>query len=509
MERTTAVPESGEWSRTSTATARWAGSAATRIAAATVVLAMAAFWLARQATVPLDDPTLWAHLSTGTWMLHNHALPHTGLFSQLSGLRWLDFNWGVEFVLAVFYKALGLYAIVVLSMALKTGVALSAFVMARGWRGNFWPALGLALVAEFILRDGLTLTALVSVLFFAAELVVLFEVHRSGKLRGLYWLPVLFVVWANCDSECVTGLLLLALYLLVVLAKKFAGANAARWMPQGAPVPLQRAGVVAGACLLASMLSPAGYHIFAGVFDDIYSAAAFRFFGDFRAMDFRHAQHYLTVLLVMGAFFALGRHRNWDVFKLALLAICAALAFRIQRDLWLAVLSSVAILGDELSPEAEAPRTSGRERALFAAVLAVVFVALAVIVPPPRAELSAHLAGQFPQQACDFIRNNHLPAPLFNPINWGGFLSWYLPEYPVSVDSRVGLYGSEYISQHFATMSGNRLLEDDPSFANANTILLERNSGIARAITTLPRLKAQYKVLYSDDLALVVQRTAQ
>ncbi len=123
-----------------------------------------------------------------------------------------------------------------------------------------------------------------------------------------------------------------------------------------------------------------------------------------------------------------------------------------------------------------------------------------------RVALMNKLAGAFPLKACDWIRENQLPRPLFNAYEWGGFLTWYLPEYPVAIDGRVGLYGDGLTEQYFKLTGGKERLEMDPTFSRARTILLERHSAMARALTTLPALSSSYRMAYSDDLAIVLVR---
>ena len=112
----------------------------------------------------------------------------------------------------------------------------------------------------------------------------------------------------------------------------------------------------------------------------------------------------------------------------------------------------------------------------------------------------------FPVKACDFIRENRLPGPLFNTYYWGGFLIWYLPEYPVAIDGRLDLYGDEITDRYFRVTDGTQRLETDPSFTGAHTILLERSSGMLKALTTLPVLRAQFDVAYQDDVAALLLR---
>ena len=56
-------------------------------------------------------------------------------------------------------------------------------------------------------------------------------------------------------------------------------------------------------------------------------------------------------------------------------------------------------------------------------------------------------ASHFPSRAVDFLAQHHLPGPIFNHYDWGGYLIWRLhPEYPVFVDGRADLYGDQLMT---------------------------------------------------------------
>jgi len=73
----------------------------------------------------ISGADVWWHLSSGLWILTNHALPHRGVFSQAGG-TWIAASWAYDLLLGLGYKLLGL-------------------------RGRFWTAVGLSAVVQYIL----------------------------------------------------------------------------------------------------------------------------------------------------------------------------------------------------------------------------------------------------------------------------------------------------------------------------------------------------------------------
>jgi len=195
------------------------------------------------------------------------------------------------------------------------------------------------------------------------------------------------------------------------------------------------------------------------------------------------------------------------LFELLILVAGTLVAFRIQRDGWLAVLPAVAMVSSVSRwnrGESESMVHAVRSREwIWGAALTAVIVVFAVVRLPESRALMATVSQQYPVKACDYIRENRLPQPLFNDYSWGSFLTWYLPEYPVAVDGRVEFYGDDMLGSYFDVVGGKQLLESDARVARAGTLLLERESGMAKALVNLPKLSAEYRLVYSDDLASV------
>src|SRR5579883_997987 len=119
-----------------------------RVPVLLVLLLAAVIYEARHVTA-FSDFDIWYHLSTGTWILQHHALPHNGLFSQYSERTWLAYSWGFEIIAATLYKLLGLRALPVLLMGLNLALAGVLFWLARGSKRNFWPAVLLSAAGQY------------------------------------------------------------------------------------------------------------------------------------------------------------------------------------------------------------------------------------------------------------------------------------------------------------------------------------------------------------------------
>jgi hypothetical protein len=229
-------------------------------------------------------------------------------------------------------------------------------------------------------------------------------------------------------------------------------------------------------------------------------------------MGFRQPQDYVLMLLTMAAFLALGIRRSRDPFQIALMIGCTMLSFHAQRDAWLVALAAIAVMGEAVGAGAgtsDADNGRLRNRQVMGAMgLSVAVVTLIAVVGTPRSQdtLLAKVAQTYPVGACNFIREHDrespLPRPLFNSYEWGGFLTWYLPEYPVAIDGRAGLYANDFVVQYFKAMNADVAYQSYPAMANAGTLLLQRNSLMGQALSTLPA----FRVAYSDNVAVVLTR---
>ena len=116
--------------------------------------------------------------------------------------------------------------------------------------------------------------------------------------------------------------------------------------------------------------------------------------------------------------------------------------------------------------------------------------------------LDRAITGTFPVKAVNFLRRNPQPGPLYNTFDWGGFLMWYMPQYPVAIDGRNDLYGDEMDERFYRTQSGDLSYKTNPPLNESNLIFLRKTDGLVYSLNLDPG----YQRIYEDDLATIFIR---
>ena len=454
------------------------------------------------------DLDLWWHLRDGDAIVAQHAVPFHGVFSQYASRPWVAFSWGFEVIVSRFYHWFGLVGLVGLRSGLEVAITFVLFTVLRRVSGSFWKAWALTAAGMWAMHHCMGLRPmLISMLMFTVEIGLIFEARRRGNTRLFFLMPALFLVWANLHIQFMYGLFVLALLVAVCILRLILPKSWSASLEPEQELPVARLVLAAGLSALATLIGPYSWRLYAVVLTILRSPAAYNLTVELHALDFRSTEHFIGLLIVAAAFFTLGWQRSRGLFKLALLVACTLVAFRTQRDSWFVCIPALAIISDrKLVTAEEAVISRGRAWAFAAATtLATVLVFLLVAWDSNvnNDSLRRALAGFFPVRACDFIRATTLPGPIYNNLNWGGFIIWSLPAYPVAIDGRTELYGDEVVTRFYRVEQGSPEWWSSPELAAARLVLLDRRLQLANLFYHDPR----FRVAYEDPMAVVFWRT--
>ena len=500
------------------------------------------FWItilgvfAMAARISVDTDTWW-HLRAGQWIIEHRAVPQVDPFSYTRlGEAWQYPGWIVQAPMFLIYEALGPGG---LNLWTAIMVALSfAFIWHTLEGGPFVRAFVILLAATVSGVYWAARPYLVTFLFSAVFLFVLERWRRksalSRQMELLWSLPVLMLFWANSHGGFAVGFLIWGIYWFagwtgVLLRGELPERLRLLRSPRAALADpgwrLTWAGLL---MLLAVCINPSGPVMLLYPFKTVSIGALQEYIQEWQSPDFhaRNVQPFIWMALL--TFGAVGASRRrlcltdfllFSVFfylallagrNLALFALAAALPLarhasavleswgRYARQTPLAVRWRARRQG---APDRSLSPQALRRLNLGILILLGVVALLKALTVYPAAINEAAFDEMLPVEAVEMIRDTRPAGRLFNSYNWGGYLLWALPEYPVFIDGRTDLYNDEIISQWLQIMRGEAGWQAALERWDVRLALVEPGMPLGRLLG-----EAGWTVLYQDDQAVVYGR---
>jgi hypothetical protein len=100
-----------------------------------------------------------------------------------------------------------------------------------------------------------------------------------------------------------------------------------------------------------------------------------------------------------------------------------------------------------------------------------------------------------------YIQEQHPPGRLFNTYNWGGYLIWALPQYPVFIDGRTDLYDGPVIDDWLLVARAEPGWQTVLDTWEVNLVLFEPGMPVVRALAA-----EGWRLDYQDEVAVLFSR---
>jgi len=125
-------------------------------------------------------------------------------------------------------------------------------------------------------------------------------------------------------------------------------------------------------------------------------------------------------------------------------------------------------------------------------------VIIKVISIYPREMNEAVFRENLPYEAVAFIQEKQPPGTLLNSYNWGGFLIYALPEYPVFIDGRTDLYSDGLIDEWLQVVRAEEGWQEALDKYQVQLILLEPSMPVIAELD-----ENDWFELYRDEKSVV------
>jgi hypothetical protein len=475
------------------------------------IVFIAVFTMAVRA--PADTDTWW-HLQSGRWIVQERSIPKTDPFSHTRyGQPWIDHSWAAQVVLYLTYDGLGYAGLALLVAALATLAFAFVWLQCKGT--DRWLRAFVVIIAAA--ASGVIWAARPQMFSFAlaAIFALVLSSYRRGNRKGLWSLPPLMVIWVNLHGGFAVGFILIVATLFGEIGNHFFRHPRLAWQDIG------RLGLVLGLCLLAIPLNPYGLQMVTYPFRTVGIGVLQDFIAEWRPPDFHQLHLHPFIWMVLAALTALGLSgQRADFTDLTLVALFMYMSLLAGRNMALFALVTAPVIARYGSyalqdwrerrnrPVRVRPPTRSGVYVLNWALLGLVMIAAGVKISQPvsSAVNEEAKADILPVQAVQFLRAQQPAGPLFNSYNWGGYLIWELPEYPVFVDGRTDLYDDEFLTEYLSIVFAQEGWDEKLDKDGINLVLIEPQSMLGRMLEERALNDGGWKQLYRDEMAAVFMR---
>ena len=460
---------------------------------------------------PIIDPDFWWHLKTGEYIVQNHAIPHTDMFSSTRlGSEWVAHEWLSEVFMYAFFRIAGFAGLIVVFALLVTA---SFWVVYLQFRSR----VGYPVIAAVALLLGATATTLVwgvrpqifTLLLASIFLYILDNYYRKSSEKAIWLLIPLMVLWVNLHAGWLLGLALIALTLFGLFIDVLFGTDSRDSLRERAPALL---GVLV-LCGAAVCLNPNGTRMYSYPFETLNSKLVL-LVREWWSPDF-HQPHFQAVLILMLATFfllALSNKRERPGRLLMLMAVSFAM-LRAGRNVPLFSLVATPLFAEHLwewlkgqqwASSLIATSESGKQSipriAINSLIIVMALVLCGLAAQRAAAEQPSIEAQEFPKAAVEYMKQQRLPQPIFNEYTWGGYLIWRLyPDYRVHIDGRADVFGEKLVAEFIQVNDGKPGWRELFQQYGTQTVLVKGDSAIASVLAE----DSRWQKVFEDKQAVI------
>lgn len=451
------------------------------------------------------DPDLWWHLRTGQRILETGAIPTVDDWSfTASGRPWINHEWLTDAVFAMAYRWAGATGLVLLRGALF--VSLIAGLAVLGARRVREPLIVCAvlIITVPVLDIFINVRAHSFTYALTVWAIVAVDAARAGRLAWLIILPPMMALWVNLHGGFLLGLGLIGASLGAMLL----GLDGIQSRPTGRAAT---AIVIAGlATLAAAILNPWGLSLFGNLVSHLEAdTSLISEWQPVQGAQLLFFVVYLTAPLLL--WIAAKRFSHVSLVFMLLIAAWSTW-LHVRFFVLVALFSAVVALG---ALGVLAKRRRKRQRpGLLDKLLhpGVTLAGMSVVAALGAGQLTVGLvrggpaltvdAELFPVEAVRWLSEQPMQGRIVQPLHWGGYILWHLPEYRVALDGRnLTVYDAEWVGSYLRGLRDGTLTEVIPP--STVDIWLLPDGPQVEALEAMGWVRA-----YEDSVAVVLTQSA-
>lgn len=409
-----------------------------------------------------DDDVFW-HLATGRHIVQTHEVPSSDIFGYVTqGQEWMPFEWGWDVITYGLYNAGGYTALSVFRTLIFLLIFYLLFRILRKFNTGYTLIFIFLTILAFGMMDRLTPRPhIVSMLFFVLLLWIITEYRYFSRsnYKILYFVPVIFLVWANMHMGIIAGIFLFGIYTVSEIIIYFKPHNfSSKEIDPLKADELKRLVIVFVASVLVMLVNPNFFATYVYAFDHT-KMKMLETINEWRSpFDATFGKGFVTniykLFLFGGILVLYYAFRKKDLFAAMLFigfAVYSVRAVRFTVDYIIIITIFLAISVNYIinNFKSNSVKDFVNKSPVPKVILEAILIFLIFNIPNNKLYLDYlqyyRISGFginsdfIPTQMFDFMKTNNIPAigeKPFNHFGSGGFFVWNFPESKNFIDSR-------------------------------------------------------------------------
>lgn len=456
------------------------------------------------------DPDLFWHIRAGQEIM-DRGIPFVDWFSHtFSNFKWVDHEYTQDVLMALLHQLGGFRLIAIF----YTLVITATFTIGLKWalpKKITWPWVLVAGLCIVILSNSFigSRPQMFTYLFLLLVLGTIQRLRENQKTKIVWFLPLLFVLWANFHASFLIGLIVIYAVIVAETIKYFWGNKfnlGERWQAKH----IARLSLVALLCFAATFINPYTYGVWVEtirtltdrdlhnnivewfapqVFSKngylLFASLAFLFF----VLTLRQKRNDITQIVLILAFFiaALSSVRNIPLF----LILCIPTFWLVVREFFPKSLFYIVYFWPSLL------------------IITLLLVICARFIPYKNVwqintNHSLFEQSKYPVKAAEFLRDHpeYSDYKAYNNYGWGGYLLYQIPGFKTFIDGRMpswSMDGVKIIDDYFIIDRHKKDWQETADKYQVNMYIINADH---KLVAVLKNNKS-YKEIFRDNIAVI------
>ena len=463
---------------------------------------------------------IWFEMKQGEYFLHHQTFDDAFTFT-IPGKKVINQEWLMEVIFFLIYRFSGSHGLIIFNTLM---IALIFYILYQIMKTEhidpyigFW----ILFLTLIMIRFRLLVRPHMISLFFIILFFYFLNNYKNGRIKHLFLLPLLTILWTNLHFGSVFGLILIGCYFAGYFVQTiFPSWNRGEAPPTMSITKRNHLFMILTLCGLAALINPFGAAFYTFPLEVTRLGLKYKIIECLSPLAISKTHIILPLfwlMLLAYIFIIFASIRHMEIVDLLIFSITLIFALKILRFIPEFALLNAPIMAKQLSrwkkkisPEFSIPFLKKR---FFIAVTSLSICLIMMF--SARSYLKNYEFGygidtptQASFDAADFLVNNNIQGNIFNEMRYGGHILWKaFPKNKIYVYGRYTAFGEPLLNEYFDILGATGDWQEKLKRYQVNIAFLGRET--SKLFFELARSKEWTMVYYNQNVSVFLRNVPE